>query len=218
MATLGLTQENGPAKTRSASTTPTTFPSPTSSGGHAVALGVTLGLVGMLIAGAITYFVVRMRRLRAEEHHTQGGEEKHLRSAGRKSTVLDTRHPASRVTPFSNHTPGANMRIARRRQDGAWVFEEPSSPNSPFTPEGISDPNPIHPAPSTAPSSTTSSPRWPGQPGYSKFAEAQAETDARRERDARRDTARSSVTIGPPPPAYYPDDSSDGYTQDSSIN
>ena len=90
------------------------------------------------------------------------------------------------------------MRIARRRQDGAWVFEDPQSP---FTPEGIADPSP------SPLSSATSTPRFAG---HSKFAEAQAE------RDRRRDTSGSGVSaLGPPPPAYHPSDTSDGgYTKD----
>lgn len=194
---MGVTQQNGPILTSAPAATASSFPSPTSPGGHAVALGATLGIVAVLIVGAVTYFIVRMRRARREQG-AQSTEEKHLRTAGRTSTMLDTRHPASRVTPFSNHTPGANMRIARRRQDGAWVFEEP---NTPFTPDGMSEPSSPNPL-----LSARSSPRWPGQ---SKFAEAQAA------RDARRDTSGSSTSaMGPPPPAYHPDDFPDGgYTK-----
>ncbi|KZP13763.1 hypothetical protein FIBSPDRAFT_947780 [Athelia psychrophila] len=192
MATMGLTQQGGPVATSAPAATSSSFPSPTSPGGHAVALGVTLGVVALLIIGVVTYFIVRTRRARREQG-SQSTEEKHLR-AGRASTLLDARHPAARVTPFSNHTPGANMRVARRRQDGAWVFEEP---NTPLTPNGRSEPSSPNPL-----SSAASSPRWPGQ---SKFAEAQAA------RDARRDTSGSSNSaMGPPPPAYHPEDFPDG--------
>jgi len=194
MATMGLTQQNGPVSTSAPGSTPSSFPTPSSPGGHAVAIGVTLGMVALLIVGVVTFFVVRARRARREQG-AQSTEEKHLRgAAGRTSTLLDTRHPAARVTPFSNHTPGANMRIARRREDGAWVFEEPNMPSTPDERSAPPSPNPLL--------SATSSPRWPGQ---SKFAEAQAA------RDARRDTSGSSTSaLGPPPPAYHPDDLPDG--------
>jgi len=193
MPTMGLTQQGGPEATSVPAATSSSFPSPTSPGGHAVALGVTLGVVALLIVLVVTYFIVRTRRARGKQG-SQSTEEKHLRAAGRTSTLLDARHPATRVTPFSNHTPGANMRVARRRQDGAWVFEDP---NAPLAPGGSSEPS----TPNTM-SSAASSPRSPGQ---SKFAEAQAA------RDARRDTSGSSNSaLGPPPPAYHPDDFHDG--------
>lgn len=175
------------------------------SGGHAVALGVTLGVVGSLLVVGISYFIIRMRRAKSKQGG-QSAEEKHLYSVGRKSTLLDTRHPATHITPFSSeytafmlgirernripvdHTPGANMRVARRRQDGAWDFEEPQTP---ITPGSVSDvcPSPISPTAS------------PGLTGDSKFEEAQAE------RELRRDTSGSNISaMGPPPPAYHPDD------------
>ncbi|KAF7969943.1 hypothetical protein HWV62_25476 [Athelia sp. TMB] len=179
----------GPTATGPATATAPSFPSP-ASGGHAVALGVTLGAVALLLLALITYFAVRGRRARAEQAGAgASAEEKHLRAAGRASLVLDARHPASHVTPFSNHTPGANMRIARRRQDGAWVFEDPAAP---FAPAGVADPSP-------SPLSSAAS-----SPARSKFAEAQAER--------RRDTGGS---LGPPPPAYHPSDASEGgYSND----
>jgi hypothetical protein len=79
--------------------TPTTFPTPQS--GHVVALAVTLSLVGVLLIAGITFFTVRMRRARSEQEQ-QMREEENGNSSPRRSTVLDPRHPASHITPFSS--------------------------------------------------------------------------------------------------------------------
>ncbi|KAK0479395.1 hypothetical protein EDD18DRAFT_1086450, partial [Armillaria luteobubalina] len=64
---------------------------------------------------------------------------------------VDRSHIASRITPFGApggetpqfvHTPGSNMRIANRREDGVWTF---SDPRAPFTPQGVGDPTPASP-------------------------------------------------------------------------
>jgi hypothetical protein len=79
--------------------TQTNFPTPTS--GHAVALAVTLSLVGVLLLVGITFFTVRMRRARSEEEQ-QMREGVNVNNSPRRSTVLDPRHPASHITPFSS--------------------------------------------------------------------------------------------------------------------
>lgn len=90
--------------------------------------------------------------------------------------------------------PGSKMRIARRREDGAWDFEDPEAP---FTPNGVNDPAPSPLSPSPSMRSTTNG----------KAAEALAE------RDRRRDTSSSGVSaVEPPPPAYNP---SEGHSTDN---
>src|ERR1700733_5338190 len=79
--------------------TPTNFPTPQN--GHAVALAVTLSLVAVLLIAGITFFTVRMRRARSEQEQ-QGREEENGDGSPRRSTVLDPRHPASHITPFSS--------------------------------------------------------------------------------------------------------------------
>jgi len=79
--------------------TPNNFPKPQS--GHAVALAVTLSLVGVLLIAGITFFTVRMRRARSEQEQ-QRREEENGNSSPRRSTVLDPRHPASHIPPFSS--------------------------------------------------------------------------------------------------------------------
>jgi len=175
--------------------TPTNFPSPQR--GHAVALAVTLSLVGVLLIAGITFFTVRMRRARSEQEQ-QGRDEENGNSSPRRSTVLDTRHPASHITPFSNHQPGTNMRIARRRVDGAWDFEDPESP---FEPQGIADPSPHPLSASLSQRSTIRSNK----------------TASNTECDHRRETDSSGVSrFEPPPPAYHSEVHSDeGYTNAS---
>jgi hypothetical protein len=80
-------------------TTPTTFPTP-KGGHHVVALAVTLSVVGVLLIIGITFFAVRMRRVRSAQVQ-QLEEEEHTNSSARTSIALDPRHPASRIAPFS---------------------------------------------------------------------------------------------------------------------
>ena len=90
-----------------------------------------------------------------------------------------------------DHQPGTNMRIARRRLDGAWDFEDPESP---FEPQGIADPSP-HPL------STSLSQR----------STIRSKTESNTECDHRQDTDSSRVSrLEPPPPAYHSEFHSDG--------
>lgn len=87
------------------------------------------------------------------------------------------------------------MRIARRREDGAWDFQDPEAS---YTPEGVDDPSPSPLSPTTSVRSTSK---------VSKYLEAKGE------RDNRRDTSTSAVSsLEPPPPAYNPEEHSGGYT------
>jgi len=183
---MANTQDNAPAvpsQNPTPTPTPTVFPVPKD--GHVVALTVTLLLIGILLVVGITLFTMRMRRARSEQQ--QGSEVKNAIISTRKSTILDLRHPASHITPFGTHRPGTNMRIARRRLDGAWDFEDPEAP---FNPDGVTDlsPLPLSPSPSN---------RWTVR---SKVAEVKME------RDRRRDTDSSTLRgVELPPPAYHPE-------------
>lgn len=71
--------------------------------GHKVALGVTLAVVGVLLVIAATFFTVRMRRAKAEQDVELSKDEKLVPLPARtKSTILDPRHPATRITPFGS--------------------------------------------------------------------------------------------------------------------
>jgi len=168
---MGYTVDNAPtAPQQSPATTPTAFPVPNS--GHVVALAVTLSLVGVLLVAGITFFAVRMRRAKLEESNDEKNDPRH-------STILDPRHPASRITPFFN----TRMRIARRRQDGGWDFEDPDQS---FRPHGVADPFPVAPSP-------VSSNHWTVE---------SSPVDVK-EWDHRQDTNISSRGLEPPPPAYH---------------
>ena len=79
----------------------TGYPMPAS--GHKVALGVTLAVVGVLLVVAVTYFTIRMRRARPEQDMELNQDEKDAHLPERtKSMIVDPRHPASRITPFSS--------------------------------------------------------------------------------------------------------------------
>jgi len=191
---MDYTQDNAPTvpPQSSAAPTPTIYPVPKD--GHAVALAVTLSVVGVLLVIGITLFAMRMRRSRSEQ---QKGDEKKSIISTRQSTLIDLRHPGSHIIPSNTRIPGTNMRIARRRFDGAWDFEDPQAP---FHPDGVADPSPL-------PLSSLSSKRWTTK---SKVTEAGADS----ERDRRRDTDGSSFRgLELPPPAYHPEGHSDeGYT------
>lgn len=169
---------------------PSDFPVPRR--GHIVALAVTLSLVGVLLVIGTTFFAMHMRRMRLKQ---QRRDEKNLSFCTRKSMLLDLRHPASHITPFIVRQPGTNMRIARRRLDGAWDFEDPQAP---FYPQGVADPSPL-------PRSLLSSKHW---------TVTTEVTETKAEWDCRRDTDSNSVQgLEPPPPAYHPENLSDeGYT------
>ena len=83
--------------------------------------------------------------------------------------------------------PDTNMRIAHRRQDGAWDFEDPETS---FAPEGVDDPSPLPLSPTASVRSTSK---------VSNYLEGKSEGDNRR------DTSTSVVNpLEPPPPAYHP--------------
>jgi hypothetical protein len=207
---MDYTPDNAPAVPSSdtPATMPTAFPAPKH--GHAVALAVTLSLVGVLLVIGITLFIMRMRRARLGQEQ-QGTDEHDASFLTRKSTILDPRHPASHINPFNSellifcglplkfhvsdpvdHKPGT-MRIARRRVDGAWDFEDPEAP---FHPHGVGDPSPVPPGPLSSKPSTIKS----------------KVTQSKAERDRRRDTNSSLCGLEAPPPAYHREhQSDDGY-------
>jgi len=147
-------------------------------------VGIVLGIIGIILVTAIIFVTIRMKR-RGSVDDIEGSR------IGRK---LDRSHPAAKVTPFGssggetpryNHTPGADMRIAVRRPDGAWHF---SDPRAPFTPSGVSDLD-VLPSPASYTSTLPPSIRSKDQ--------------LKSSRDLRDIYDRDyDVDLQPPPPAY----------------
>jgi hypothetical protein len=155
--------------------------------------------------------------VRDRSRSSRGGRRKTgtVPREGRQYSTLDILHLISRLLVVSSyllwrmaprfysagpldHQPGTNMRIARRRVDGAWDFEDPESP---FEPQGIADPSPHPLSASLSQRSTIRSNK----------------TESNTECDHRRDTDNSGVSrLEPPPPAYHSEFHSDeGYTSAS---
>ncbi|KAI1783498.1 hypothetical protein LXA43DRAFT_977115 [Ganoderma leucocontextum] len=112
-------------------------PSATPAQSHAataLALGISLAVVGSLVLGGLALYCVR-RHLR----NKKAQERAEAISSHRRTYMVsvDPSHLAARVTPFGVgmnapdvevpkfvHTPGENMRVAYRRSDGGWSFHE----------------------------------------------------------------------------------------------
>jgi len=186
---MPYTQDNSPSTDdgQDQSGNPTTvFPTPAR--GHVVALAVTLTVVAIIMVAAIAYFTARMRRVNTVQDQSR---ETNVNKSTTNPVVLDLRHPASPITPFSMREPGSKMRIASRRQDGAWDFADPETP---FSPNGVMDP--------------LISPLSPSTPVRSTI---KAQVTEERTRECRkRETSNSHASgLEPPPPAYCPEDRSD---------
>ncbi|KII95414.1 hypothetical protein PLICRDRAFT_48370 [Plicaturopsis crispa FD-325 SS-3] len=142
--------------TSSSAPPPTHFPPPSNS--RIVALSVTIGVVTALIILGGTYVYLRLRKKPAV---TDTGDVDVVYPSGRASTLLDRTHPAARITPFGSpggeiprfsdaYVPGANMRVARRLEDGSWTFEDPQQSNwTTFGGNSESDLPPLSPSPSS---------------------------------------------------------------------
>ncbi|KAF9461852.1 hypothetical protein BDZ94DRAFT_790607 [Collybia nuda] len=171
-------------------------PTTTDGDGRTNIVGIVLGVAGLFIVCIIVYTTWRLKRRRsagAADDPSFGDPQKH-------GTVLDRAHPAARITPFGSpegetprfkHTPGADMRIAVRRPDGAWQF---SDPRTPFAPIGVSELD-VLPSPSPSSFSSTATATIPPVRGpHKKELEAKPARKAC-ERDYDPD-------LNPPPPAY----------------
>lgn len=154
-------------------------------------VGIVLGVVGALLVAGVIYATWRMKRRRSSEN--ADAMESSLVSAP-QGRSLDRSHPAARITPFGSpegetprfkHTPGADMRIATRRPDGAWHFADPRTP---FTPLGVSE---IDVLPSPSSSIGTLPPRVRTK-----------EQEAKSSRDLHGYDRDHDVDINRPPPAY----------------
>lgn len=191
--------------------------SPSSINGRIVGLGVALGIVGLLVIAGVIYATLRMRRKRNVDPND------FIHSPIRRSNVIDHNHPASYITPFGSpggetprfgyseslirylasvdilddvfiaHVPGSNMRVAHRRSDGAWEFDDARAP---FTPLGVSDLDVV-------PSSPSSS-SFRSHTVLTKSQEARAAAHARRQRDKDLFDADLGSDVFPPP-AYARD-------------
>ncbi|KAL0955553.1 hypothetical protein HGRIS_001792 [Hohenbuehelia grisea] len=187
--TSTLAQQSTSSSSPSPSSSPTATPIFTqahASDHRLVILGATLGVIGALLIALIIFLTARFRVGKTADDYDveptktadQGPGPGAWARAARKSMRIRTITPpspaTSRITPFGSpvgerppprhaftHRPGENMRIARRRSDGAWQF---SDTRSPFSPSGVSelDADIYHGAPSAAgscppsPSSTSS--------------------------------------------------------------
>ncbi|KAF8622945.1 hypothetical protein AX15_006621 [Amanita polypyramis BW_CC] len=175
------------------SASPSKSPQASQDDTHIAIIATVVVVVGLLAIGAATFFFLRWRSRRT-------GYDPEQRP--RTSTAVDRSHVAARITPYGstsnlvprfNHTPGADMRIATRRPDGAWEF---SFPGSSFTPSGVRE---IEPASSTSSVPSTPSslepPKSPAQ--LMKERESKAARLIRKGYDDREFDEES-----PPPPAY----------------
>jgi hypothetical protein len=167
---------------------------------------VVLSIVGFLIISGVVYITYRQSRKRRRAGSIATGPYHGI--------VVDKDHPAAIVTPFGSsagegprflHTPGSDMRIAVRRPDGAWQF---SSPRSPFTPTGISEPSPL-PSPAI---SSTYLPLGSPRPSLSVKSNKELEVEAQRQKAKEErdkigygfgyDDPAFEGNLNPPPPAY----------------
>ncbi|KAF9044743.1 hypothetical protein BDZ89DRAFT_1127780 [Hymenopellis radicata] len=167
--------------------------------------GVVMAVIGAILVAVIVLATVRFRRKQAASSAWDDG--------GRRATVVDHGHLASRITPYASrelnpggdeprfvHTPGKDMRIATRGPDGAWVF---SAPMKDFSPNGIGD---LTPSPTTpthhhwARPSISSTAKLSTKGGFSKKAGFESEYEFEPHPDVL------------PPPAYAYGYESPGYT------
>jgi len=157
-------------------------------------VAIVLAIVGLVVVAVVVYTTWRLKRRRSANPSDQLESSKH-------GIAIDQSHPAAMITPFGSlrdesprfkHTPGADMRIAVRRPDGAWHFTDPRDP---FSPSGVSDID-VLPSPS---SSTTMLP--PPRRPHRKELEAKAWRD--NVNQSRLEYNRDyDVELSPPPPAY----------------
>lgn len=206
----GSTTASSSSASSSASTSPASSHDP-----RFIAVGVVLGIFGLILLVVILVFTLRVRK-----RQIKAGEK----SAGpyHGAMVLDKSHPATKIRPFGTpvteghsfrHIPGQDMRIAIRRPDGAWDFADPSEP---FTPYGVSD---VCPSPTSATSLITSgSTRRNWIPSNSWGIGSRSAISEYKEQESRasklirlgydsRDRVTSDVEMGDlpithPPPAY----------------
>jgi len=104
----------------------------------AIAVGVSVGVVVLIILGVLAYFY-GFRRDRKNPADAEGN---------RRETIMGPGHMASRVTPYYPfrgegpnfaHTPGEGMRVAHRRADGGWEFSDSLTLHPSVTPFNLSD-------------------------------------------------------------------------------
>ncbi|KAF8181849.1 hypothetical protein BJ912DRAFT_979345 [Pholiota molesta] len=131
------------SSTSSSSATPTAsnLSDPTPTNDHRLlAVIVVLVIVAAFLITYIMYITVRLKR------RQENGE---IHGPNQGTLIHDDDHPAANITPFGavgpnaggrvprfKHNPGADMRIAIRRPDGAWHFTDSRTP---FTPAGVKE-------------------------------------------------------------------------------
>ncbi|EAU91859.2 hypothetical protein CC1G_04626 [Coprinopsis cinerea okayama7 len=169
----------------SSSTTPSTsspLPSapPATKDPRLTPIIVALVIIGVVLLGLIAWLTIKVRRKERSRIGDGSGGDGDASGSGSGSKRGSTRgpyhgtsiwertHPAAKITPFGapnhaprfDHKPGADMRIAYRRPDGAWHFTDSRTP---FTPAGVSDlENTPSPSPMSSSSASLFFPRYNG--------------------------------------------------------
>ncbi|OBZ65820.1 hypothetical protein A0H81_14122 [Grifola frondosa] len=161
----------------------------------AVALGVTIGALVLVALAGTTFWMLRRRQQQSVDGEKVVANARHRRTM---VVSVDPAHPAFLVTPFGApggdiprfvHKPGENMRVAHRRSDGGWEFEEMAPP----PPRATFDLTRALTQSSSSVHSMREKKLKPGELTTRGFVEHDSE--------------------GNPPPAYYPDDSLCGNMQ-----
>ncbi|TFL03774.1 hypothetical protein BDV98DRAFT_590666 [Pterulicium gracile] len=175
---------------------------------HSTSL-TTIGLISAVVALILIIFILLLtKRFRGRNKSgatlLPGGTD----LPSHRSTVMDPRHPAARITPFSpnasgvrdmpgsqfDYKPGENMRVAMRRPDGAWDFVDPASTqNSPYGATHL-DGMPVS-------SSTASFSSYPPPPAAQR-SKKEEEAARWRRKDLDYELGVDSGDLMAPPPAY----------------
>jgi len=159
--------------------------------GKPTAIGISIGVVCLLII-ALGALAVYIRNRRSSNF------------VGEFTSLSDQNQLALRVTPFGSpggemprygfaRTPGSDMRIAHRQEDGSWSIADN---HTPFSPTGVSDldvmPSPV-------------SPRFPSVYSSPKLSAKERDAKSRTfgKGHPKDDLYDIDATIlSPPPPAY----------------
>ncbi|KAJ6584494.1 hypothetical protein B0H19DRAFT_387663 [Mycena capillaripes] len=149
------------------SPSPSSSPSSTSKAPTSPIVPISIAVIAVVFlafAMLLTFHFRRQNKKKLSAAQARKGREV------RAGETVSRAHPAALMitpedgkgTPRFVHTPGTNMRIATRRADGAWEFEDPRGP---FTPAIIADASETasrnSSVPSVAGSDSSSDPRDP---------------------------------------------------------
>jgi len=97
----------------------------------------------VLTIGAAVYLVLRWRGRRTGYDPERRARAPMAVEGNHVPASTSPYGSTSNLVPHFHHVPGANMRIATRRPDGAWEF---SNPGTPFKPLGVTEIEPPTPS------------------------------------------------------------------------